>query len=272
MDQRGIRLLARMSRSLQINQLAHSLEQFMDAARIDCAAYGDSPSGALGRAVAVVTGGDVSIATRIQHALRMCEGDQFIVQWQEGDPASNDPDRREYSYAVNLAGGDQPTLELLWPVLFGSAGWQGVVRNADGRAAITFNRARMIRELAGRALRGPDRALADDAVVRSMQQWLPRDPAIIALVCVGGLLEHFRPLIQSVLSVRELKLPAVPRTLPPIAGAVAAKEASIEATVIIPAGVVAVGYDLIGEHLIRDRFFTPERDESGREPQQGRGQ
>lgn len=269
MDQRGVSMSRRISRRLGWHRLDASLASLQDIEQLDVAAYADSPGGVMGRAVAVMRGAEASLIIAITEATMPWQAASHDRVWRESSAIPLRADVRLNEYSVRLPPDSMHGFEMLPPLLYGPAGWQGYVLSEGDRAAMTFSRATRSLDIARNALAGAETPLADDPVMRSMKGWLPESPALIGFVNVSAVMEHLRPMIQPMLLMKDMRMPEVGPSLPPVAAAVAVDGPTVEATLIIPAGVLAIGYDLAGERFIRQRLLTPnhKRDETADEPQ-----
>jgi hypothetical protein len=264
-DERGLTLIRSISRRLGGTMLADSLDVLRDVNQLDFVAYADSRSGLLGRSTFVMHSGSAAPDDDLQRAMSIWQDAGHTVQWRQRTPAAGEHTQRQHECEVRLAADAPQPLRMLWPIAFGGAGWQGTVVAEDGAAAMVFSRARPAVEAAQRALAGIGPALGDDPVLRSMRAWMPENPAIEVYVRAGALFEHVRPLVLPLFTMADLRVPDVPQALPPMAAAVTGDGATAEFTVIVPAGVLAIAYDLTIDSVIRRHVFTPEQADDQRE-------
>jgi hypothetical protein len=264
LDHRGITMAGIISRRAGWERLAQTLEMLSGVQQLDLAAYVDSPSGVLGQAVANVRSSTPDIGNELRDAMLIWKEMGHQIDWRESASLRLENGVRAHEYDVQFAPDASGMWQLLPPILFGPAGWQGFVINEEHRVAMTFSRARRSADLAAACLGGPERSIADDAVVRSMMGWLPPNPALIWFMNLGSLLEQIRPFVQPFMALMDMQLRSIPQHLPPVAGATATDGGTIEATLIIPAGVLAIGYDLAGERFIRQRLLAPKQERDPR--------
>jgi hypothetical protein len=259
MDQRGMKVSRQFLQRLGLRRLAQSLELPGEATQLDFAAYAASSAGILGRAIAVAESDEGDVRAALANATLPWQHDGSERVWREAQHVPLRAQMRAHEYEVRLEG-TAGLSGMLPPLLFGPAGWQGYVIDDGRRAAMTFSRARLSHELAVNALDGGGRSLGEDPTLKSMMNWLPNDPALVGFVNIGMLTEQFKSLLQPMLATMEMRVPDIAPGLPPIAVAVAVEDDTVEATAIIPAGVLAIGYDLAGASILRQRFLTPRND------------
>jgi hypothetical protein len=204
---------------------------------------------ALERAIAAMQGdgGGVRRSASFERDRRLRDGtiaDAFLVEQNAipaGAPGAEEAGLQEVA-----------TRQLLWQVLFGSRGLNGFHRAAvagDGVSVVTFSQRP---DVFGRAVEAAGRgeSLQQDGTIRAMREWLPRNAQVVGFVGVGQfgrLLRQLAGLVPGGLP----NLPEIATNIEPIGVGLAIGEHRVETTLVLPAGVVGLGYDQVLDGLRR---------------------
>lgn len=127
---------------------------------------------------------------------------------------------------------------LATQAMFGSRGMHGFVRTAAGGLVVTYSQRLDVLTRATQAQAGQGATLADDAVVKSMLQWMVPAPEITAFVGIGQLMKAARQVVGS-FGGNAATLPPVPSRAEPIGIAFDVGSRRIEGAVVIPTAVLA---------------------------------
>ena len=96
---------------------------------------------------------------------------------------------------------------------------------------------------------GAEKTLATNAVVRAMQPWLVPDADAVAFIGVAPLLDAARQVADAVPGMADAAIPAAPPGTEPVAMAVRSRDGQWEAALVVPAGVMAIGFDAMKAQL-----------------------
>jgi hypothetical protein len=121
----------------------------------------------------------------------------------------------------------------------GSAGLKGLARKTPDGVVVVFSQRP---DVFGRAVEaaGGGKTLATDETVRSIEEWLPAQPDVEAMVGVGPLVALVGQIASSFVDEEQVKasLPRIDRDAEPVAFALEVGEGRVRGTVVVPAAVL----------------------------------
>jgi hypothetical protein len=129
--------------------------------------------------------------------------------------------------------------------IFGSRGLNGLIRSSSDGVVVTFSQRPDVFARAIEASQG-SKALASDATVQSIEEWLPAQRDLELMVGVGQLVTLGRQIASSFVSEEQLKqtLPEVDKGAEPVAVSVDVGEGRVRGVVVVPAAVIKMGAGL----------------------------
>lgn len=142
------------------------------------------------------------------------------------------------------------TRQLLWQVLFGSRGLNGflLAKAGEPRAVATFSQRPDVLSRAVEAAGGAGGSLAEDGAIRAMRSWLPANPQAVGFIGVGQFGRLLRQL-AGIVPGGIPNLPEIPQSIEPIGVALAVAPGRVETSLVLPAGVLGLGFDQILDAL-----------------------
>lgn len=125
--------------------------------------------------------------------------------------------------------------------IFGSRGIHGLARQTSDSVVVTFSQRP---DVLGRALesaQGPN-SLASDPVVESIEEWLPEDRDVEAMIGVGRLVNLGSQIASSFVSAEQIKaiVPEIEADAEPVAFALSVDEGRVRTVVVVPAAVLRI--------------------------------
>jgi hypothetical protein len=125
--------------------------------------------------------------------------------------------------------------------IFGSRGIHGLARQTSDSVVVTFSQRP---DVLGRALesaQGPN-SLASDPVVESIEEWLPADRDVEAMIGVGRLVNLGSQIASSFVSAEQLRaiVPDIEADAEPVAFALSVDEGRVRTVVVVPAAVLRI--------------------------------
>ena len=125
--------------------------------------------------------------------------------------------------------------------IFGSRGIHGLARQTSDSVVVTFSQRP---DVLGRALesaQGPN-SLASDPVVESIEEWLPADRDVEAMIGVGRLVNLGSQIASSFVSAEQVKaiVPEIEADAEPVAFALSVDEGRVRTVVVVPAAVLRI--------------------------------
>lgn len=142
--------------------------------------------------------------------------------------------------------------QLAWQVAFGSRGMHGFLEDAAGSwSVITFSQRPDVLARAVASAAGGDGTLEQDGSIRAMRSWLPSDPQLVGFVGVGQFGRLLKQLAGMIPGGDGGLVPEIPTNLEPIGFGLAVSPGRVETALVIPAGVLGLGYDRIVEQALR---------------------
>ena len=142
--------------------------------------------------------------------------------------------------------------QLVWQIAFGSRGLNGFFETADGAwSVLTFSQRPDVlgRAIEAAAAGGP--GLDRDGAVRALRRWLPVNAQAVGFVGVGQFGKLLKQVARMVPGGGEAMLPEIPTNIEPVAFGLAVRPGSVETALVLPAGVLGLGYDQILDGVMR---------------------
>jgi len=127
---------------------------------------------------------------------------------------------------------------LATQAIFGNRGMHGFARAGSGGLVVTYSQRPDVLTRATDAQAGRGATLADDAVVKSMMQWMVAKPDVVGFLGLGQLLKAARQIAGSFGGGTDM-LPPVPSRAEPIGVALDVRGGRIEGAVVVPTAVLA---------------------------------
>jgi len=138
---------------------------------------------------------------------------------------------------------------LATQAIFGNRGMHGFARVGPGGLVVTYSQRPDVLTRATDAQAGRGATLADDAVVKSMMQWMVAKPDVVGFLGVGQLFKAARQIAGSFGAGADM-LPPIPSRAEPIGVALDVRGGRIEGAVVVPtvllAAMVEFGADRAG--------------------------
>jgi len=144
------------------------------------------------------------------------------------EPVADDAQAREAAAGAMLA----------TQAIFGNRGMHGFARAGSGGLVVTYSQRPDVLTRATDAQAGRGATLADDAVVKSMMQWMVAKPDVVGFLGLGQLLKAARQIAGSFGGGADM-LPPVPSRAEPIGVALDVRGGRIEGAVVVPTAVLA---------------------------------
>jgi len=127
---------------------------------------------------------------------------------------------------------------LATQAIFGNRGMHGFARTGSGGLVVTYSQRPDVLTRATDAQAGRGATLADDAVVKSMMQWMVAKPDVVGFLGVGQLFKAARQIAGSFGAGADM-LPPVPSRSEPIGVALDVRGGRIEGAVVMPTVLLA---------------------------------
>ncbi len=123
--------------------------------------------------------------------------------------------------------------------IFGARGLNGLIKQRDDGIVVTFSQRPDVYSRALEAAAGT-RTLAGDGTVRSIEEWLPEDRDVEAMVGIGPLVNLVAQIASSFVGEEQVKsmMPAIDRDANPIAVAIDLDQGRARAVTVLPADVL----------------------------------
>jgi len=125
--------------------------------------------------------------------------------------------------------------------IFGSRGLNGLIRQSADGVTVTFSQRPDVFTRAVEASQG-SKVLAGDATVQSIEEWLPAQRDIEAMIGVGQVIGLARQIAKSFVSEEQLDatLPDVDKGAEPVAITVDVAEGRVRGVIVVPAAVLKI--------------------------------
>lgn len=159
---------------------------------------------------------------------------------------------------VTGPGGD-PLERVFRQLVVSARGLHGFAREVPGALVVTYSQRTDVlgRATAAAAQATGTKVLADHAVVRAMQPWLLPQPDLILFVGVGELLTAARQAAESVPGMDPALVPAAAAGMEPLAAAFRSRDRTWEGALVIPSGVLGLGFDAARARAMQPELNAP---------------
>jgi hypothetical protein len=143
---------------------------------------------------------------------------------------------------------------IISQAIYGSRGFVGFVKRQRGGLVMTFSQRADVLERATKVTAGAP-SLAGDAQLAAYREWLIDRPELAQADIEGFLgVGQFGKLLQQIASLvpggEGIQLPQIPTSVEPVAGALEVDRGTVETAIVIPSGVLALGFDQIRRQLL----------------------
>lgn len=216
-------------------------------------------------ALAIEADDPAALREAIATGVLAAAGDAAGLRWKgafERDRTLKNGDRVDAFEVSQMAipGGEQGAIgavdlaqrQLAWQVAFGSRGLNGFLEPAGGSwSVLTFSQRPDVlgRAIEAAASAGP--GLDRDGAVRALRRWLPTGAQAVGFIGIGQFGKLLKQVARMVPGGGEAMLPEIPANIEPIAFGLTVRPGSVETSLVLPAGVLGLGYDQILEGVMR---------------------
>jgi hypothetical protein len=157
----------------------------------------------------------------------------------------------EVKEVVTGPGGDAMQ-RIVKQMFVGARGLHGFAKELPGALVVTYSQRA---DVLGRALKAASgaegaRTLGADATIKAMEPWLVPDPDVAVFLGVGELLGAAQQVAEMIPGADGAMLPAPAERMEPVGLAVRCKDATWEVAVVVPSGVLALGWDAAKAQLM----------------------
>ena len=170
------------------------------------------------------------------------DGLETRVVWEEGKTTKDGVVADAWSMSEQVVPGGKgrpnPMRRMMQSLVFGPRGSMGFVKTFPDGLLVTFSQRPDVLTRATDAQAGRGATLADDAVVKSMMQWMVAKPDVVGFLGVGQLFKAVRQIAGSFGGGADM-LPPVPSRAEPIGVALDVRGGRIEGAVVVPTAVLA---------------------------------
>jgi hypothetical protein len=136
--------------------------------------------------------------------------------------------------------------QLAWQIAFGSRGLNGFFKTVgEGWSVLTFSQRPDVLSRAIEAAGGAGRRLDGNGAIRAMRSWLPEGSQAVGFVGVGQFGRLLKQLARMVPGGAEAFLPELATNIEPIGFGLEIGPGTFESAVVVPSGVLGLGYDAI---------------------------
>jgi hypothetical protein len=166
-------------------------------------------------------------------------------QWEESRTLKDGTVTSAFAVKEVVTGpGGDPMQRIIRQMFVGARGLHGFAKDVPGGLVVTYSQRADVLDRALKAAAGNGaRTLGGDATIKAMEPWLVPDPDLVAFIGVGELLGAAGQVSGAIPGMDPSMIPAVPERLEPVGLAVRAKDATWEAALVIPSGVLALAFD-----------------------------
>jgi hypothetical protein len=141
--------------------------------------------------------------------------------------------------------------QLAWQIAFGSRGLNGFFKTVgEGWSVLTFSQRPDVLDRAIEAAGGGGRRLDANGAIRAMRSWLPEGPQAVGFVGVGQFGRLLKQLARMVPGGAEAFLPEIATNIEPIGFGLEIGPGTFESAVVLPSGVLGLGYDVILDSVL----------------------
>ncbi len=156
--------------------------------------------------------------------------------------------------AKDASPGDLSIQRMITQGIYGSRGLVGFVKRQQGGVVMTFSQRADVLERATKTGAG-GAALASDATIGAFREWLIDRPEIgradvEGYVGVGQFGKLFQQVLTLVPGGDTMRVPQIPTSVEPVAFALEIDKGTVETALVIPSGVLAVGFDEIKRQIM----------------------
>ncbi len=137
---------------------------------------------------------------------------------------------------------DEPTGPMVESLLFGRRGIHGYVGEAGKNIVITMSQRRDVYVRTVKAALGEGRSLGENAMIRSMREWLPADSDIEVFLGVGQFGQVLQQ-IRQMIPMENVPIPVIDPKTKPVGLALSVDGGRIETGAVIPADVLSMVVD-----------------------------
>ncbi|MGA1393822.1 MAG: hypothetical protein ACO38W_11775, partial [Phycisphaerales bacterium] len=131
-------------------------------------------------------------------------------------------------------------------------GLNGFLEPAGGSwSVLTFSQRPDVLGRAIEAAAGGGGGLDRDGAVRALRRWLPTGAQAVGFLGVGQFGKLLKQVARMVPGGGEAALPDIPANIEPVAFGLTVRPGSVETSLVLPAGVIGLGYDQILEGFMR---------------------
>jgi hypothetical protein len=143
---------------------------------------------------------------------------------------------------------------IISQAIYGSRGFVGFVKRQRGGLVMTFSQRADVLERATKVTGGAP-SLGGDAQLAAYREWLIDRPELGGADIEGFLgIGQFGKLLQQIASLipggEGIQLPQIPTSVEPVAAALEVDRGTVETAIVIPSGVLALGFDQIRRQLL----------------------
>jgi hypothetical protein len=157
--------------------------------------------------------------------------------------------------AKDASPADLSMQRMLTQAIYGSRGLVGFVKRQPKGVVMTFSQRSDVLDRATKVSAG-GASLADDATIGAYREWLIDRPEIGRADVEGFIgVGQFGKLFQQLLTLvpggdqMQAQVPQIPTSVEPIAFALEVDKGTVEGALVIPSGVLAIGFDQIKRQL-----------------------
>ncbi len=174
--------------------------------------------------------GGLKLTPNWEDARTLKDGTSAAAFELKPEPVADDGQAREAAAAAGQM--------LATQAIFGNRGMHGFARAGQGGLVVTYSQRPDVLTRATDAQAGRGATLADDAVVKSMMQWMVAKPDVVGFVGIGQLFKAARQIAGSFGGGTDM-LPPVPSRAEPIGLALDVRGGRIEGAIVVPTVVLA---------------------------------
>ena len=174
--------------------------------------------------------GGLKLTPNWEDARTLKDGTSAAAFELKPEPVADDGQAREAAAAAGQM--------LATQAIFGNRGMHGFARAGQGGLVVTYSQRPDVLTRATDAQAGRGATLADDAVVKSMMQWMVAKPDVVGFVGIGQLFKAARQIAGSFGGGTDM-LPPVPSRAEPIGLAIDVRGGRIEGAIVVPTVVLA---------------------------------
>lgn len=138
--------------------------------------------------------------------------------------------------------------QLVWQIVFGSRGLNGFFEPAGGEwSVVTFSQRPDVLGRAIEAAANPGPGLDRNGAIRALRQWLPEGAQMVGFLGVGQFGKLIKQISRMIPGGGDAPLPEIRENIEPVAFGVSIGPTVVESAVVIPAGVLGLGFDQVME-------------------------